>query len=150
MGKNKKKKNLVDRVLDAVIPEPRWPFPLGGALLDKQIEMNAAINDFLDDTRDISYAHVRNEGGYSYSIAYRPSVCGRQSNFVDMAVAVCSPEDQFNRKLGRDLSTSRLLNGEYVTLPLGQFGKDRIASILHGMFCELNHLDHALAKGASV
>lgn len=146
MGKNKKKKNLVDRVLDAVIPEPRWPFPLGGAALDEQIKMNAKINDFLDDTRNINYVHVRNEktDGYSYTFAYRPSVSGKRSNFVDLAVAVCAPEDQFNRKLGRDLSTSRLLNGEYISLPLGFMGLDRVPALLHSLFDESLHIELVL------
>lgn len=136
----KQKQGLVEKVIDSLIPEPRWPFPLGGPMLDKQLELNAAINDFMDDDSMVKYIHVRNPGGYSYTFAYRQAVSGKRCAFVDLAVAVCSPDDQFNKRLGRDLALSRLLNGEYLSLPLASFGVDNVTTLLHGMFSEDNQL----------
>lgn len=144
--KKSKNQGLVEKVIDSLIPEPRWPFPLGGPMLDKQLELNAAINDFLDDDGNVKYTHVRNPGGYSYTFAYRQAVTGKRSVFVDLSVAVCAPEDQFNKSVGREIALSRLLNGEYLTLPLASFGVDNIATLLHSMFSEDNQLGLLFAR----
>lgn len=148
MSKKKNKKDLVEKVIDTFILEPRWPFPVGGPLLDKQLELNSAINEHLGTEDNIKYTHVRNPEGYSYTFAYRQAVSGKRCAFVDVAVAVCSPDDQFNKALGRDLAASRLLNGEYLSLPLAYFGVDEVPTMLHGMFNERRQLELLLSKGA--
>lgn len=119
--KLKKAKKAFEKFLD-----DGWPFPI----VKDSIKMNKEISD------NVYYVHIRNEFGNSYTVAYRPVVSGRQSEFYEMAVAVCSTKDQFCRSLGRDLAHSRLLNGECIVLPIGSLGRENVANVLRAMFNE--------------
>lgn len=96
------------------------------------ISFGSVSNPILED---IKYVHVRNGlGGYSYTFAYVKVLAGGKSKFVDVAVAVCSPKDQFNKKVGREIATNLLLSGSSLRLPLAIDGDQFIAAQLHGMF----------------
>lgn len=85
----------------------------------------------------IRYVYVRQGlGGYSYAFAYRKVLHRAGGKFVDVAVAVCSPKDQFSRKVARTLCLERLNGGTYITLPLAIDGDKYIDAMLHGMFQE--------------
>lgn len=107
-----------------------WPYPVDG-LKNLVKEKDAMVSDAL---KEIKYAYVAGPKGYKFSFAYRLAVKGNRAEFIDLAVATCSPNDQYIKRVGRDLATSRLLNGEYVTLPLGIHGAENVAAVLHGIF----------------
>lgn len=97
----------------------QWPFDGGDASI----------------LENIKYVHVRNGlGGYSYTFAYVKVLNGGKTKFVDVAAAVCSPKDQFDKKIGREIATNLLLKGNSMRLPLAIDGDRFIAAQLHGMF----------------
>lgn len=105
-----------------------WPFPVA--------KMTTSPISLVDSDSDqpVSYVHIQNGlMGYSYTFAYRKVLEGN-GKFVDVAVAVCSPKDQFNRKVGRDIATQRLYQGVFMTLPLAGDGDRFVAAQLWGMF----------------
>lgn len=105
-----------------------WPFPVA------KMTTGPISLVHLDSEPPVSYIHIQNGlMGYSYTLAYR-KVLGSNSKFVDLAVAVCSPKDQFNRKVGREIATQRLEQGIFMTLPLAADGDRFIAAQLWGMF----------------
>ncbi len=64
--------------------------------------------------QEVRFAHFRpseqgNRGGAT--VAYRFLTNGDSRDYIELAVALCSPEDDFKRKTGRQISSSRLLAG---------------------------------------
>ena len=116
---------------------PSWPFPVG-IYLDKTISTPSdPVEKWPDsDKSEIKYLHIRNHVGHSYTLAYRNSVKGKKVNFIEVAVAVCSPKDQYSRKLGRILAESRLNAGNYIMLPVSNVyasPAEMLYSIFHGL-----------------
>lgn len=59
-----------------------------------------------------SGAETHMRGGAT--IAYRPANNNRNCRMVQVAVAYCSPNDHFNRKLGSAMAVEKFLNGETI------------------------------------
>jgi hypothetical protein len=121
---------------------PAWPFPTSTKpnKLDEQMAEACNVTEedsLLEEAKaSLKFVYVKGVGGYRYVFAYRPAVVGNRAEFVDLAVATCSPNDQYIKRVGKDLAVSRMLNGNYVTLPLAYFGVNDVPSVLHGMFGE--------------
>lgn len=126
-----------EKVMLACDLESPWPFPtnFSRTLDPSPAAMSLAVEDSLlnEAKANLKYVYIKAVGGYRYTIAYRPAVKGNRVEFVDIAVAVCSPNDQYVKRVGRDLAVSRMLNGNFITLPLAYYGLDLVPSILHGM-----------------
>lgn len=105
-----------------------WPFPVA------KMTTGPIHLVHLDSEPPVSYVHIQNGlMGYSYTFAYRKILEGN-GKFVDVAVAVCSPKDQFSRKVGRDIARARLHRGVFMSLPLAADGDRFVTAQLWGMF----------------
>lgn len=54
-------------------------------------------------------ADFASRGGFT--VAYQEV----QPGLIEYSVAHCSPRDNFNKKIGRDIATGRLINGRHLT-----------------------------------
>lgn len=72
------------------------------------------------------------------SIAFRPMTSHEDNRMLAVAVSYCAPEDKFKKKIGKYQALSKLEDGQYIQVPLGQFylnfGADDTMSFLLGMF----------------
>lgn len=70
----------------------------------------------------IQLVHIFNDehtyGGLT--VMFRPSSAYESGVMVDCAIAVCSTEDKFDKKVGRSIARARLESGQYISLPLLQ------------------------------
>lgn len=70
----------------------------------------------------IQLVHIFDEehtyGGLT--VMFRPSSEYASGVMVDCAIAVCSTEDKFDKKIGRSIARARLESGQYISLPLLQ------------------------------
>lgn len=122
--------NYYDIRPTTTLPAQKWPFLADKTELDS--EQSTPV-----PTEGIRYGYYSTYDGYRFTVAYRPSVRGRNSKFMDIAVAVCSPKDNFSKKFGRSLAVSRLLHGEYVTLPVGRDGNQFVPAALATLFSNI-------------
>jgi hypothetical protein len=58
----------------------------------------------------VYFIHIRNYGDGALTAAIR--LCQDSNDSVDVAVAFCSPKDQFSRKKGRLIAEGRLRSGK--------------------------------------
>lgn len=58
----------------------------------------------------------------------------RLDRMIFVSIAWCAPEDTFSRKTGRNVVSDRIVNGQGIFLPLGDFDDKRIVPILINMF----------------
>lgn len=72
------------------------------------------------------------------SIAYEPCGSSEDTRMLAVSVAYCAPEDKFRNKVGKYQALKKLVEGEYVQLPLAQYlltnGKDMTSSFLLELF----------------
>lgn len=109
-----------------------WPFPtspLGFAKIGSTSFGSPKFSTLAEirEESGIKIMHVNNHANidanvhkmYSYTVAYRPTVLsGKNTRMVDIAIACCSPKDNFCKKTGAEIATNKFLDGEYITLPL--------------------------------
>lgn len=116
---SKKKIKKAEKALQKEIDN--WPFPTPPL---------SALN-----APNVRYFYIQDGlGGYSYSFAYRPAVRGNRCRFIELAVAVCSPSDNFSRKKGRMLAESRLLAGNFITVPLAGYHLNDVPYYLNAQY----------------
>lgn len=114
------------------IKNPSWPFPISNPLVtfDNYFE-SVSITEDEDVLEKVRILHVNRHsmgsGMHSYTVAYRPCTTFKSGNMVEFAVAVCCPNDQFNKRIGKELAEARFNNGQTVTLPIKEEGS--LASI---------------------
>lgn len=77
--------------------------------------------------------------GYAgITIAYELGTLSEDVRMLAVSVSYCAMEDEFKKKIGKYQAYTKLTEGEYVQLPLGQFykinGKEATDAILMDMF----------------
>jgi len=114
-----------------------WPFPMikptekstepsGSNLMDafKRIVVDYR-QTLLLQARDqkVGLVHIHDsdypKGGLT--VAFQKSNEYNSGRMVTVAVAVCSPEDTFSRKIGSQQALEKFFNGETIQLPLLQY-----------------------------
>lgn len=75
-----------------------------------------------------------------YTIAFRPYGTFPECRMVDVAVATCSPEDVFSKKVGKYQALLKMFDGACIQLPLMDLWRDwgvkEIKAVLFNMFAE--------------
>lgn len=73
----------------------------------------------------VGIVHIKSdEGGWrkgGMTIAFKKSNHYPRGRMVEVAVAVCSPDDTFSRKVGTKLALEKFFSGEVIELPLLEF-----------------------------
>ncbi len=96
------------------------------------------VNTVQDDMRDFNikichgYDPRHNRGGVT--IAYRKTSEWKNTRMVEVALAYCSPQDSFNKKIGAQLAVNRFLNENTVLVPVRNGHDDTIVGNLLYMF----------------
>ena len=106
--------HFVNKLLNITDTMPAWPFTE-----DYLAKPVADITGAHARPNGISIVHARSEnmlGGAT--IAFRPANNYRNCRMVTVAVVYCSPQDQFNKRLGSALAVEKFLNGETIQVPV--------------------------------
>ena len=59
-----------------------------------------------------------------FTVAYMPSLKSNKCKMLKVAVSYCSDSDKFKKKKGKYEAYLKLIDGEYVQIPLTKFSKD--------------------------
>lgn len=104
----------------------------------KNVELNdfeqrlACADDFINENR-LRIKHVRDlYGNGGITVVYRQQ---KNNTVIELATAVCSAKDQYNKKIGRILATERFANGQVIQVPLRRGFNS--ADVISLMFREL-------------
>ncbi len=124
-----------------------WPFPVGNkpdavhlqrakAPVLKTCAPNATKQDFMVANR-IRVVHFfdRTDPKGGVTVAYRKTSEHNSSNMVEVAVAYCSPKDQFSKKIGTSLALEYFEEARTILVPARVSGTDDFTiPILEAMF----------------
>ena len=128
-------------------PNSGWPFPVMTTSttvyktpVDPKFVRGSMfeVNTVQDDMRDFNikichgYDPRHNRGGVT--IAYRKTSEWKNTRMVEVALAYCSPQDSFNKKIGAELAVNRFLNENTVLVPVRNGHDDTIVGNLLAMF----------------
>lgn len=106
--------------LEPKLPQKAWPFPYAA----KKAEVKAAEAQKALALDGIHIVHCIAENGKGgVTIAWCKTSDWANSNFVEVAVAYCSPHDTFNKRIGRTNALFKFHNKNTVLVP-ARFNKD--------------------------
>ena len=72
----------------------------------------------------VGIVHIKDHDGWrkgGMTVAFRKSNQYKYGRMVEVAVATCSPEDTFSRKIGTKMALEKFFGGERIELPLLTF-----------------------------
>lgn len=85
----------------------------------------------MQNTNPINIVHVFDKelpyGGLT--VAFRKVTPFKSGRMVECAVATCSIEDSFNKRVGREIALRNFTNGETIKLPLDENDGDLNGSV---------------------
>lgn len=119
-----------------------WPFPVGNKPDAVHLQRAKAPapsttkQDFMVANR-VRVVHFfdKNDPKGGVTVAYRKTSEHNSSNMVEVAVAYCSPKDQFSKKIGTELALDYFNQGRAILVPARVSGTDDFTiPILEDMF----------------
>jgi len=79
----------------------------------------------------VGIVHIKDDEGWrkgGMTIAYKKSSRYKSGRMVEVAVAVCSPEDTFSRKIGTKIALEKFFLEQVIELPLlGSYTEENIS-----------------------
>lgn len=114
----------------------QFPFPMIMPITRREDVTTALfdVKQFVEDYRQelmlkaklcgVGIVHIKEHNSWrkgGMTVAFKKCNQYKNGRMVEVAVAVCSPEDTFSRKIGTQVALEKFFSGETIELPLLTF-----------------------------